>query len=208
MSWMAEAKSAVVRVGDGRGFVVETIGQERHVVRAAQGRYVVTAAHRLPRLPSAQSASYLEERTYAKLLGPLEGECGVWAECTFADPVEDVAVLHEPDNQELPDEVEEFRALVEAPTRAFSVRAPQADVLCGWLLSLDGEWFAVQVNAPAGWRFFLNPDPVAGGISGSPIVDDDGFAVGVVNLGGECGASSPKLCDVLPGRMLRWLGVK
>jgi hypothetical protein len=53
---------AVVRVGKGgRGFVVADDSR----------RYVVTAAHCLPRMPPAHAAAYTSERTFGKLLGPL-----------------------------------------------------------------------------------------------------------------------------------------
>ena len=40
--------------------------------------------------------SHTEERTYQRLLGELSGEPTVWAECLFADPISDVAVLGPP----------------------------------------------------------------------------------------------------------------
>jgi hypothetical protein len=86
-----EAESAVVTVGDGRGFVIK----HRH------DRLVVTAAHCLPRFPPCHGASYLEERTYSELLAPLGDDLAVWAECLFADPIADIAVLGSPDDQEL-----------------------------------------------------------------------------------------------------------
>lgn len=53
---------AVVRVGDGgRGFVVEHRGR----------RGIMAAAHCLEVLPPPHPASYLKERTYEALLGPL-----------------------------------------------------------------------------------------------------------------------------------------
>ena len=81
-----EAESAVVTVGDGRGFVIK----HRH------DRLVVTAAHCLPRFPPCHGASYLEERTYSELLAPLGDDLAVWAECLFADPIADIAVLGSP----------------------------------------------------------------------------------------------------------------
>ena len=85
------AKRAVVTVGEGRGFIVET---SRH-------RFVVTAAHCLRRLPPLAAAALDQyARTYADLLAPLDDhEPKVWAECVFVDPVADVAVLGEPDVQ-------------------------------------------------------------------------------------------------------------
>jgi hypothetical protein len=55
---LTKAKSAVLTVGKGRGFVIKSRGE--HVV--------VTAAHCLPRLPPCHGMSYTKERTYSKLL--------------------------------------------------------------------------------------------------------------------------------------------
>jgi hypothetical protein len=88
MSDQAQWTRAVIRVGDGRGFVV---GTDRE-------RFVITAAHCLPRLPPSLSFSFIEERTYAKLLGPIgRKRTPVWAECCFVDPIADLAVLWSPD---------------------------------------------------------------------------------------------------------------
>jgi hypothetical protein len=55
-------KRAIIRVGDGRGFVV----------RDARGNYfVITAAHCLPHLPPAHAVAQYYERTYGRLLGRL-----------------------------------------------------------------------------------------------------------------------------------------
>ena len=95
---MSQATSAVVTVGNGRGFVVSW----------GHNRLVVTAAHCLPRLPPPHGASYLEEWTYEKLLSPLGDKPAVWAECLFADPIADVSVLGSPDNQELFEEAQAY----------------------------------------------------------------------------------------------------
>src|SRR5688572_22382495 len=87
--------AAVVRVGDGRGFLVEGTSFSRE-----RERFVITAAHCLPRFPEPHPGSYGEERTYPDLLGPLDGEPSVWAELVFADPIADLAVLGPPDPEE------------------------------------------------------------------------------------------------------------
>jgi hypothetical protein len=87
-------KASIVKVGDGRGFVVTHGGE----------KLIVTAAHCLPHLPPAHVWFYLEERTYADLAGRLGGTGKVWMECIFADPVSDIALLGSPDNQALYDE--------------------------------------------------------------------------------------------------------
>ena len=67
---------AVLRVGDGRGFAVE---------HNRRGNVVITAGHCLAKtaagsqLPPCHTGSFLEERTYERLLGPLDAEPTVWA---------------------------------------------------------------------------------------------------------------------------------
>lgn len=67
--------AGLVRVGDGRGFLIA----------ANNSKYVVTAAHCLPHLPPAASFAFEFERAYANLLAPLRQETKVWAECVFVD---------------------------------------------------------------------------------------------------------------------------
>jgi hypothetical protein len=77
---------AVVKVGGGRGFIV----------KRADDQVVITAAHCLPFFPPAHPMSYLQERTFEALLGPLGTKPTVWAECKFVDPIADIAVLSSP----------------------------------------------------------------------------------------------------------------
>ena len=51
--WQERAKSELIRVGDGRGFVLTDPIADR--------RIVVTAAHCLPSFPPSFAASYLKE---------------------------------------------------------------------------------------------------------------------------------------------------
>jgi len=63
--------SGIVKVGDGRGFVV----------KGKRDRRVITAAHGLPKLPPPHLASYTADRTYRSLPGPLGKRPKIWAEC-------------------------------------------------------------------------------------------------------------------------------
>jgi hypothetical protein len=81
--------SAVVQVGDGRGFVVGA---------GEYDRYVITAAHCLLRHPKPHLANDVPELTYANLIGPLaKDERTIWAGLVVGNLVDDVAVLAEPD---------------------------------------------------------------------------------------------------------------
>ena len=65
-------KRAVLRVGDGRGFVVSS----RNSIGGHE-RIVITAAHCLPSFPPCAPAADLEAYTYRDLLGPLNASIAV-----------------------------------------------------------------------------------------------------------------------------------
>ncbi len=199
------AKRAVVAVGDGRGFVIETTLQKRFL-----NRLIVTAAHCLPRLPPALATSDIKEQTYKELLGGLaDREPKVWAECVFADPVADIAVLATPDSQELYDEASAYDELTNEASALRIVDAPEQGP--GWLLTLDGRWVACVVQHFGGPIMISDAaEPIMGGMSGSPILDSDGAAMGVVCCSSGSsdkphteGFPNPKLTDRLPAYILR-----
>jgi hypothetical protein len=161
-----KAKRAVVTVGEARGFVV---CDEREP--STPRLLVITAAHCLPYFPPCASASQTEDRTYKMLLGPLGERPTVWAECLFADPVGDIAVLGSPDTQDLQHEAERYDALTEAATPLPIADAPEDGH--GWLLSLDGQWFQCTAQHNGGPLWLFNAvEGIIGGMSGSPIVAD------------------------------------
>jgi hypothetical protein len=191
----------VLKVGGGCGFVVQT---ERN-------RLVITAAHCLPRFPPCHSASYLKERMYQKLLGEIGKKPTVWAQCLFVDPISDIAVLGPPDYcQELSDQWKEYEQLMKllSPLSVDDVHNTQA-----WLRNLKGEWFPCTVEDTGGALWISNAkDGIAAGMSGSPIVADDGAAIGVVCTAGGVkadiyteGGPNPRLAHHLPGWLLREL---
>ena len=147
-----------MRVGGGRGFVIEKNG----------ARFVITAAHCLTApvtvrgdiaskgatLPPAHGASYSEERIYPRLLGSLGAKPSVPVECLFVDPVADLAVFGPVDGQELYDEAQAYEELVEARdplplgSLTFSYRRHP-----GSSLTVDGH--KVKVKG------FVDPTPIA-----------------------------------------------
>lgn len=224
------ALSAIVKVGDGRGFVVEGRG------RLGPVRYVITAAHCLPglldgRIPPAHGASYLEERTYQDLLAPLGEKPSTWCECLFLDPIADIAVLGSPDSQELSDSADAYEALVNAATPLRIAEPPSrpvaeevaelADVGLGedqavrecsaLLLSLKNEWFPCKVRHQPNSALWVHhaTNGIEGGMSGSPIIAEDGTAIGIICLGSGGrmdkqfeGGPNPRLMGNLPGWFL------
>jgi Trypsin-like peptidase domain len=220
--------NAIIRVGGGRGFMVEHDGR----------RYVVTASHCLTRpleirrtvddeneaavLPPPHPAMYTAERTYRDLLGSLDAECSVWAECLFVDPVADIAVLGQPDNQELSEHADAYDSLVddpeplpigELPPASGKLQLPDGSVIAtgqgeigAQLLSLDRAWFSCQVDYREYGPLWITKaaQRIRGGMSGSPIVSETGAAVGLISVAwGKEGGPNPCLIHHLPGWLLR-----
>jgi Trypsin-like peptidase domain len=167
----AALAKGIIKVGDGRGFVVECQG----------GRIVVTAAHCLPYLPPPDRASYTEERTYANLLGALDiSKPSVWAECLFADPVADIAILGSPDTQALDFEAEAYGCLIEESVALQIGEPPKGGQ--AWMLGLDGNWYSCSMK----WAYpasLLIEGQTRPGMSGSPIISDGGAAIALVSTG-------------------------
>jgi hypothetical protein len=211
----AEPARSVITVGDGRGFVVKT-RHHRLVKNHRTGEWqslkrsrplIVTAAHCLPHFPPCHGASYTEERTYQNLIGPLGEVPSVWAECLFADPIADIAVLGEPDSQDLSDEHDAYEALIEA-TPALRMSDPKENTGPAWLLSLDQQWLACDVEhsgASSPWYIRNAAKPgIQTGMSGSPILNHDRTAaIGVVCTSGDAteGGPNPRLAINLPAGM-------
>jgi hypothetical protein len=201
----SELARAVIEVGDGRGFII----QHRDELLPFEGersfadlRLVITAAHCLPYFPPCHGMSLLHERTYKCLLGPLGGpKPDVWAECLFADPVGDIAVLGSPDNQVLGDEADAYEALTgEAPALRIGHARRKGP---GWLLTLDGKWERCVVEHYGGPLFITKGSSlVKAGMSGSPILSDAATAIGIVCCDGGEGALNPRLDRDLPGWLL------
>jgi|SRR4029077_8339880 Trypsin-like peptidase domain len=191
-----EWAEAVIRVGDGRGFIVA----------AGDERLIITAGHCLPGLPPYHGASCLYERTFDALLGPIGEEPKVSAECLFADPIADLAILGMPDSQNLAYEaLVEDRATLSIISLPTPAKWPIPDLQRrGWLLSLDGEWFSCDVQQIGRALWIENAaQPIVGGMSGSPIIAEDGRAIGVACMSSSSdnnrgGGPNPYLADVLP----------
>jgi hypothetical protein len=173
-------------------------------------------------LPPPMPAMYTEEKTYPLLLGVLDGDADVWAELLFADPIADIAVLGSPDIQALGEEAYAFDNLVDAiepltiaalPPRpmverrlpdGMSVELGETFVFRGdgntpaRLLSLAGDWIPCRVEYLNG-PLWIKGGLIEGGMSGSPIVNEEGGAIGLISVGGESeGGPNPCLTRHLP----------
>jgi hypothetical protein len=210
----AETSRAVLRVSCGRGFIVE----------GKRDRLVITAGHCLPSFPRCSSFPLLKERTYPSLLGRIGEAPTVWAECLFVDPIGDIAVLGPPDSQVygvLSGRPQSRGRAIESKSRRhrqYQEESDAYDAMLGelsplqiaeallngeaWLLALDGNWFKCKITGhPRGCSISGAEKRLASGMSGSPIVNSDGAAIGVIT-GGVC---EPSLVTNLPAWILREL---
>jgi S1-C subfamily serine protease len=182
-------------LGHGRGFIVE----------AGCARYVATAGHCLPKLPPAASFTGAGEKTYA-VFGYRDGN---EAECVFADPVSDLAILGAPDSQEFPEAAELWERVVMGERRTVLAIGDVAD---GDPVYIPAKWSndrthraTARVIGRALW-IECPTSVLKGGMSGSPILSADGRAVGVFTTSSRPGrmhGPQPWLRKNLPGWMLQ-----
>ena len=183
--------SSVVQVGAGRGFVfdqkVRTPGWGRpefkklKLVPFIRHRRIITAAHCLPHFPAPHAWEDYDQ-VYPNLLGVLGEKPSVCGRLLFADPIGDIAVLGSPDEQEMYEQAAAYDELVEALK---AIPIGEAQIGTGWVLSLDKPYRWVPTSLNVTDYGSLLSGPTLGGQSGSPIVNEEGKAVGVVSVGSE-----------------------
>ncbi len=187
------AIESIAKVGvkgkSGRGFWVGSPGVG----------LIVTAAHCLPHYPPREGdVAFSHERTYRDLVARLDGKGACWVECIFLDPVADLAVLAEPDNQSLYEESCKFSDF--ASRSGFLEIGSLADGETPVRIMLNNSESIpciVETNSRPYSRTFVikkTDREIKGGMSGSPILTDDGKVVGVI-----CNnATGPILSRCLP----------
>jgi hypothetical protein len=189
--------SCVVKVGEGRGFIIEhrirvpkTLFPKRLGKRFGarpffvKNRLVFSAAHCLPKLPPAHAFKDLRDRTYPNLLSSLDGiKNNVWAECLFVDPIADIAVLGCPDNEELDEQADRYHALTDDAATLLIGTARSGP---GWVLALNGDWIRTTLRLLSGVDgTSLLVGPTEPGMSGSPILSGAGRAIGIIAIGSQ-----------------------
>jgi hypothetical protein len=197
---------SLVRVGDGRGFVVEE-------KVAARRRLVITAAHCLPAIPELGGERSDWAETFPDLIGLLAARPSVSAECLFVDPIADIAVLGAPDSQELCEHADAYETFLASrkPLKVggamdWDMPAPAS------LIALDGHLIVCAARCFGGPLLIEDlAEPSVGGMSGSPVLDQAGVAVGIVSESSEKNGivregSAPRLVVSLPGQFLISLG--
>jgi hypothetical protein len=217
-----QAREAVVRVGGGRGFIA----------RAGYKSYIITAAHCLParaRHLYPHLANSTPELLVRKLIGPLAPKRhrrNISAELCGLSLTDDVAVLCEPDSQNASgDEYDRYgrftdRAVLavapspkaveshlwELPYDRPATWPPTVPPADAFVLRLDLTWKPCTVYNTGRW-LTLGGVPIEGGMSGSPILNAEGAAIGLLSTGNEGLGNNqhPSLADCLPPWLWREL---
>jgi len=169
------------------------------------------------RYPSPNLANSATELTFRNFLGQLsQKRLTIWAELYAINLCDDFAVLRAPDHQDLSDQFEQYEKFTEAPITISASPDALAPHLWkndpgkpAWMLSLDGEWQRCVVYNGGRFLTLKTEQKIESGMSGSPIIDDKGAAIGVISTASDGGDNlGPSLTDCLPAHLLRKLRPK
>jgi hypothetical protein len=189
----------VIQVGNGRGFVLYDENREP---------IVVTACHCLPSLPRADRSNRRCVRD--RLIAPLRERPSIAAECLFADPIADIAILGRP-----PENSAAFNQLVSSvvPLRIGRIADERRNtILKVQLLSLLDYWFSCDaIHARGALWLTCADDKICSGQSGSPLLAADGSVIAVLVIANgdpskdvfDSGGPQPCLAHCLPAWVLR-----
>lgn len=200
-----QAKDFLLKVGGGRGFVVTDTRHEE------LPPLVITAAHCIPEMPAAHPYRRHDEETFP-LLGPLLGEASLYATVLFYDPIADVAVLGQPDEQMLSQDAEAYEQLLSSHAEAYEQLLQSYTPLViieplergpGVVYDLQMERRSVEYCCWQGmWKapwVRVEGFPFESGMSGSPVLDEQGRALAVVSAGNDKGSAC--LTAAIPSRI-------
>jgi hypothetical protein len=191
--------SALLTVGTGRGFLVES---------NRDNPLVVTAANCLPFLPPPEITFEPDERNYPALVGHPGHERRISAWSHFIDLIANVAVLGRPCGDEYSVDWYGFDELTNGATPMTIGDPPENDGLA-WIPSLDGRWFrCIVYNMVRQLYVYERVEDFVAEMAGLPIVADDGSGIGVVSntrhpADEDVLALQPRLTEALPRWLLR-----
>jgi hypothetical protein len=173
----------------------------------AAGRYVIPAAHCLPRIP----AHHFDE--LATTIRSWDGKDKTKLVVIYCDPISDIAVLKNEtlSGGDLPQEwTEAFDRLV---TRTGSARIdlsfPVDTPLRFYIRTHTEAWCTGSTKAlnplgPIFCAFIDEGKQIPDGTSGSPVFNQKGEVIGLVSEGGECGGTNPVTVAWLAGALPMW----
>jgi hypothetical protein len=141
--------------------------------------------------------SYEEERTYKHLLGAIGQHAKIWAKCLFADPVSDIAILGGPDDQTFFEQSDQWETFI-GVLKPIPIRRPRLGETI-YMLSLRGELVSgvIRFGNEQVLKIESTGDVIQPGMSGSPILNEDGHAVSLCSVNDsqrECAALNLQNC--------------
>jgi hypothetical protein len=191
------AKRAIVQVGQyGRGFMCH--------------QNIVTVVSCLPRLPAFNPFAPEHSFEFKSILGRLGESPSISATCEFADIISNVAVL-----REIP--LDYGRHQLVNWEVSYRIGEPRKPRVAGgpvhqdvWILSPEATWIKCRAeNSGLGIHISNVPFELDRQSSGSPIVDEEGTAIGIVcapvrqGLRYAWGDPHPVTSWCLPGWLVR-----
>jgi V8-like Glu-specific endopeptidase len=170
--------------------------------------FLITNCHCLPRTPDPREQDDMVVVTVKTLATRSKS---AKAAAIYADPCGDIAVLGPLDEQAFSHEADKYRTLIEKlPPVKINVRAlSRLTKFRVHVRSVKGKWLSGQafVAGYEGRTLTVQLEDkkarIPGGTSGSPVVNDDGLAVGVLKIGAETSAEYSALA--LPDYLPMWL---
>ncbi|WP_314961492.1 serine protease [Bradyrhizobium cosmicum] len=197
---------AIVKVGGGRGFIVSS----------GTDHYVITAAHCLPRsrYPRPHLANSGNDLIFPEIIGQIGSKKrNIWGELCVLSLTDDIAVLAAPDNQSLPERADEYERFtgtaLSVGISPVAVPPSEWHSLPGapaWVLSVQRQWVPCAVFNN-GRFLYVRGASIESGMSGSPILDTNGAAIGAISTSSNDDTVNmhPSLTDCLPTWLLRKL---
>jgi hypothetical protein len=111
----------------------------------------------------------LPRSALTQILSRIGEDAGVWAECLFADPIADVAILGPVDNQALPDRWDAYIDWL-GGIDGLPIGDAHSDTSKAWVMALDQSWATCSAQCVV--RLWTDGVTIDAGMSGSPIVRD------------------------------------
>jgi hypothetical protein len=153
--------------------------------------------------------------TFPKFVGSLakRSQRSIWGNLCVLSLIDDIAVFCAPDSQELSEQCKAFdqftataMMVANPPTVISPYEWHDVPGALAWVLSLDLKWLPCRVHNN-GRLLVTTGAKIEGGMSGSPILNAEGYAIGLISITGA-DDRGPCLASCLPPWLWRRLKVQ
>lgn len=194
---LVEQASVSLTPGRGRGSLVK-------------GSLILTAAHCVP-FECYDRETKLDELRHPIIIRNTPDGDGILTKPFAVEPVEDVAVLGILDQREAAEQFEGFCERT-TPLKLCDAEFPLFSKFPVQVFTHEGVWVSglAQQGQTNGTALHVEfEEPIPGGTSGSPVLNNGGEVVGIIswvsepNSNGQCGGSAPRPMLTLPVWIVR-----